>query len=40
MLGMDIYLINQITSAPLTSNNIICDNTFMCLSKLLSSPMG
>ena len=39
-LGMDIYLINQITSAPLTSNNIICDNAFMRLSKLLSSRMG
>ena len=38
-LGMDIYLINQITSAALNSNNIICD-TFMRLSKLLSSPMG
>ena len=36
-LGMDIYLLNQITSAPLNSNNIICDNTFM---RLLSSPMG
>ena len=39
-LGMNIYLVNQITSAPLTSNNIICDSTFMRLSKLLSSPMG
>ena len=39
-LGMDIYRINQITSAPLTSKNIICDNAFMRLSKLLSSLMG
>ena len=38
--GIDIYLINQITSASLTSNNIICDNTFMRLSKVLTSPMG
>ena len=36
---MDIYLINEIISADLTSNNI-CDNTFMRLSKLISSPMG
>ena len=40
MLGMDIYLINQITSLDLNSNNIICDHTFMRLSKLLSSLMG
>ena len=39
-LGMDIYFINQITSAPLTSNNIICDNTLMCRSNFLSSRMG
>ena len=39
-LGMDIYLINQMTSIPLTSNNITCDNTFMHLRKLLRSPMG
>ena len=28
-LGMDIYLINQMTSAPLTSNDSTCDNTFI-----------
>ena len=36
---MNSYLINQITSAHLTSNSMICDNTFLCPRTLSSSPI-
>ena len=34
------YLINQMAFLQLTSNNTICDFTFMCPSKLFSSPIS
>ena len=37
---MNFYLINQITSAHLTSNSMLCDNTFLCPRRLSSSPIS
>ena len=38
--GMNFYLLNQITSAHITSNNMLCDNTFLCPRRLFSSPIS
>ena len=37
---MKFYLIIQMTSAHLTSNNMLCDNTFLCPRRLFSSPIS
>ena len=37
--GMSFYLINRITSH-LTSNSMLCDNTFLCPRTLFSSPIS
>ena len=37
--GMNFYLIKQMTSAHLTSNSMLCDNTFLCPRRLFSSPI-
>ena len=39
-LDMPIYLINQMAFLHPTSNNTICNSTFMCPSKLFSSPIS
>ena len=39
-LGMNFYLINQMTSAHLTSNSMVCENTFLCPRRLFSSPIS
>ena len=38
--GHNFYLINQMTSAHLTSNSMLCDNTFLCPRTLFSSPIS
>ena len=37
---MNLYLINQMTFAHLTSNSMLCDNTFLCPRTLFSSPIS
>ena len=39
-LGMNFYLISQMTFAHLTSNSMLCDNTFLCPRRLFSSPIS
>ena len=38
--AINFYLISRITSAHLTSNSMVCDNTLLCPRTLFSSPMG
>ena len=38
--GMNFYLICQMTSAHLTSNSMLCDNTLLCPRRLFSSPIS
>ena len=37
---MNFYLISQMTFAHLTSNSMLCDNTFLCPRTLFSSPIS
>ena len=38
--SMNFYLIGQMTFARLTSNSMLCDNTFLCPRTLFSSPIS
>ena len=38
--GMNFYLISQMTFPHLTSNSMLCDNTYLCPRTLFSSPIS